>query len=132
MPWSLIDHTGDIGIEVRAASLEALFADAARALFEILAAVPPEPRGTRESLPIPAGDPAEALRDFLAELLYRFSMERKMYVEFAPGNGAVEAAWEPYDAARHPLGTELKAVTWHQLEVTRKDEAWFGRVIFDV
>jgi SHS2 domain-containing protein len=130
--WTLLDHTGDIGIEVRAPSLEALFADAALALFEILARRPPDPRGTRESLPIPAGDPAEALRDFLAELLYRFSVERKMYVGFAPGSGTVEADWEPYDAARHPLGTELKAVTWHQLAVTRKDGAWFGRVIFDV
>ncbi len=130
--WTLLDHTGDIGIEVRAGSREALFAEAAAALFEILAEKPVDSRGTPESLPIPGGDPAEALRDFLAELLYRFSMERKMYVGFAAGSGTVEAAWEPYDAARHPLRTELKAVTWHQLEVTRENDAWSARVIFDV
>jgi len=132
MTWTLIDHTGDIGIEVRATSREALFADAAAAMFEILAGKPAGARGTPEALTLPAGDPAEALRDFLAELLYRFSMERKMYVAFAAGSGTVEAAWEPYDAARHPLRTELKAVTWHQLEVTRENDAWSARVIFDV
>ena len=132
MTWTLIDHTGDIGIEVRAGSREALFAEAAAAMFEILAGKPPDARGTPESLPLPDGDPAEALRDFLAELLYRFSMERKMYVAFAEGSGTVEAAWEPYDAARHPLATELKAVTWHQLQVTRENDAWSARVIFDV
>jgi SHS2 domain-containing protein len=55
-----------------------------------------------------------------------------MYVGFAPGSGTVEAAWEPYEAARHPLRTELKAVTWHQLRVTRENDAWTARVIFDV
>lgn len=127
-----MDHTGDVGIEVRAPSREALFAEAARAMFAILARAPAEPRGVPESLGIPEGDPAEALRDFLAELLYRFSGERRMYVAFAPGSGTVEAAWEPYDPVRHPLGTELKAVTWHRLAVAREDADWFGRVIFDV
>lgn len=130
MPWTLIDHTGDIGIEVRASTPEALFAEAASAMFSILAETPPGAKGTPETLP--AGGDAEALRDFLGELLYRFSVERKMYVGFAPGHGTVEAAWEPYDAARHPLGTELKAVTWHQLQVARENDGWRARVIFDV
>ena len=130
MAWTLIDHTGDIGIEVRAESPEALFAEAARAMFSILAQAPPDARGTPESFP--AGEDAETLREFLGELLYRFSVERKMYVRFAAGNGRVEAGWEPYDPLRHPLGTELKAVTWHQLEVARENGTWRARVIFDV
>jgi len=133
MSWELIDHTGDIGVEVRSDSREGLFAEAARAMFDILADTPPGAAGgTRETLAIPEGEDAEALRDFLAELLYRFSMERKMYVGFEPGSGTIEGAWEPYDAARHPLRTELKAVTWHQLGVTRENDAWRARVIFDV
>ena len=132
MSWTLIDHTGDIGVDVRADSREALFAEAARAMFDILAGAPAGATGTPETLAIPAGEDAEALRDFLAELLYRFSMERKMYVGFAAGSGTVEGAWEPYDPGRHPLRTELKAVTWHQLEVTRENGGWRARVIFDV
>lgn len=130
MAWTLIDHTGDIGIEVRAERLEALFAEAAQAMFSILAQSPADPRGSPETLPV--GTDAEALRDFLGELLFRFSVERKMYVGFRPGNGTVEAVWEPYDPVRHPLGTELKAVTWHQLEVARENGTWRARVIFDV
>src|SRR5262245_54445200 len=100
MSWTLIDHTGDIGIDVRSPSLEGIFADAARAMFEILAEIPGDAKGQAETLE--TGADAEALRDFLGELLYRFSVERKMYVGFTPGSGTVEAAWEPYDAARHP------------------------------
>jgi SHS2 domain-containing protein len=132
MTWELIDHTGDIGVLARAPTLEALFADCARAMFSVLAESPePAPEGADE-FPVPGAEPAEELRDFLSELLYRFSAERRMYVGFTPSAGAVAAAWESYDAVRHPLRTELKAVTYHQLEVVREGGAWRGRVIFDV
>jgi SHS2 domain-containing protein len=126
----LIDHTGDVGIVVRAPTLEALYAEAARAMFGILADAPdPRPTGRRT---FAAGPDPDALREFLADLLYRFSVDREMYVSFAPGTGTVEGAWEPYDPARHPLRTELKAVTWHQLELLREEGGWRARVIFDV
>jgi SHS2 domain-containing protein len=132
MAWELIDHTGDIGVVARAATLEELFAECARAMFSVLAeSEAPAPAGS-DFFPIAGADPAEELREFLAELLYRFSAERRMYVAFTTGAGSVSAAWEPYDAARHPLRTELKAVTYHQLEVVREGGGWRGRVIFDV
>ena len=132
MAWELIDHTGDIGVVARAARLEELFAECARAMFSVLADSPnPAPAGN-DSFPIQGADPPEELRDFLSELLYRFSAERRMYVAFTTGAGSVSADWEPYDAARHPLRTELKAVTYHQLEAVREGDGWKGRVIFDV
>jgi SHS2 domain-containing protein len=132
MTWELIDHTGDIGVVARAPSLEGLFAECARAMFSVLAeSGAPAPVGS-DFFPIQGADPAEELRDFLSELLYRFSAERRMYVAFTPAEGSVSADWEPYDAARHPLRTELKAVTYHQLEAVREDGGWRGRVIFDV
>jgi SHS2 domain-containing protein len=132
MAYELIDHTGDIGVVARAPTLEELFAECARAMFAILAeSSSPSPEGS-DPFPCPGADPAEELRDFLSELLYRFSADHRMYVGFTPGAGSVLAAWEPYDSARHPLRTELKAVTYHQLEVVREAEGWRGRVIFDV
>ncbi|MBV8878631.1 MAG: archease [Planctomycetaceae bacterium] len=132
MSWELIDHTGDLGVVARSATLEELFADCARAMFSILADAPaPAPAGT-ETFPVAGAEPADELRDFLSELLYRFSAEHRMYVAFRPAAGAVAADWEPYDEVRHPLRTELKAVTWHQLEAVREGPGWRGRVIFDV
>jgi SHS2 domain-containing protein len=132
MTYELIDHTGDLGLVARAPTLEELFAECGRALTSILAEVPASsPTGTDTFL-VQGAEPAEELRDFLAELLYRFSAEHKIYVSFKADPGAVAAAWEPYDPARHPLRTELKAVTYHQLEAVREAEGWKGRVIFDV
>jgi SHS2 domain-containing protein len=132
MTYELIDHTGDVGIAVRAPTLEGIYAEAARALFEILADPAGEPAVEWADFPVPPESPADGLRDFLAELLYRFSAERKMYVSFAPGSGKVAVGGAPYNPARHPLRTEIKAVTWHGLRVTREPDGWQARVIFDV
>lgn len=132
MSWELIDHTGDLAVVARAPTLEALFADCARAMFSILAEAPqPKPEST-DAFPVPGADPPEELREFLGELLYRFSAEHRMYVAFTPRQGSIDAAWEPYSEERHPLRTELKAVTWHQLEAVRDGDGWRARVIFDV
>jgi len=132
MSYELIDHTGDIGLVARAPTLEELFAECARAMTAILAEVPaPAPQGS-DRFPVTGAEPAEELRDFLSELLYRFSADRRIYVRFAAEPGALSADWEPYDPGRHPLLTELKAVTYHQLEVVREGDGWRGRVIFDV
>src|SRR5262245_35920569 len=94
MSYELIDHTGDIGVVARAATLEALFSECARAMFEILADAPsPSPSGT-DPFPVAGADPAEELRDFLSELLYRFSTDHRMYVAFAAKPGAVDRSEE--------------------------------------
>jgi SHS2 domain-containing protein len=132
MTWELIDHTGDVGVAARAPTLEELFAEFGRAMFSILAAAPaPAPQET-DVFPVAGAEPAEELRDFLSELLYRFSAEHRMYVAFSSAPGAVSAAWEPYRQDRHPLRTELKAVTWHQLQAVHDGDGWRGLVIFDV
>jgi SHS2 domain-containing protein len=132
MTWEVIDHTGDVGVAARAPTLEELYAEFARAMFSILAAAPaPAPEGT-DAFPVTGAEPAEDLRDFLSELLYRFSADHRMYVSFSAASGSVSGAWEPYREDRHPLRTELKAVTWHQLQAVRDGDGWRGLVIFDV
>ena len=132
MGWELIDHTGDLGVVARAPTLEDLFADCGRAMMSILAEVPSPAPSAADEFPVPGAEPAEELRDFLSELLYRFSADHRMYVGFRAERGTIYADWEPYDEARHPLRTELKAVTWHQLEAVREGGEWRARVIFDV
>jgi SHS2 domain-containing protein len=132
-----LDHTGDIGFEVKAPTLEELFRRAARGLYEILVERRPASAGGEEQLDLQEEGADLLLRTFLSELLYRFLARRTMFVEFTDlrfeGNrltarGPVAA----FDPARDGLRTELKAVTYHQLEVRREPSGWRARVIFDV
>jgi SHS2 domain-containing protein len=127
-----LDHTGDLGVIGSADSLEELFTEFAQMMFVILAEAGDPAPIAEETFAVVGQDPPNELREFLAELLYRFSAERKMYVRFRPGRGSVTCFWESYDASRHPLRTEIKAVTYHQLEARRDGDRWRAQVIFDI
>jgi SHS2 domain-containing protein len=132
------EHTADLGLRVRAADLNTLFAEAAEALFaavvEDLSTVEPrEPVTVRVS----GTDLAYLLFDWLRELLYRFEVDHQVFRRFevkVGPDGLEGTAWgEPYDPGRHPLSHEVKAVTYHGLRVEPTDDGdWLAEVIVDI
>ena len=146
MAVSPLDHTADTGIEVRAADLDELFADAARGLCAAIT----DPAGVAPSeqweVEVAAGDLERLMVDWLEELLFRFDVERLL-----PASAGVTVSEEPvapgtaggwrlrgtvrgerFDPERHPLAVAVKAITYHGLLVERRDDGWHARVIFDI
>ena len=39
---------------------------------------------------------------------------------------------EPINLERHPIHTEIKAVTYHEMIVEKRNDRWYGRIIFDI
>jgi SHS2 domain-containing protein len=136
--YEIFGHTADVGIRVRASSLEALLADAAQGLLALLVenAQDVEPR-TRESFLIPGCDPPLLLFDWLNELLWAFESRRMLFCRFETGMepaGVRAAAWgEPFDPARHRLDHEVKAITYHALRAgPLPDGSWEGSCVLDI
>lgn len=135
--YRIIEHSADTGIEVRAPSLEKLFEDAAAGTLELLGLEKVRHRSER-TLHVKGSPQKELLiKDFLAELLALFDVER-----FAPGKVEVQEIGEDIVKAtvrgealqpdRHRPEREIKAVTYHGLEVTEDEEGWKTRIIFDL
>jgi SHS2 domain-containing protein len=132
------EHTADLGLRVRAADLNTLFAEAAEALFaavvEDLSTVEPrEPTTIRVS----STDLAYLLFDWLRELLFRFEADHRVFRNFEvqiSDNGLTGTAWgEPYNPGKHPLSHEVKAITYHGLLVEQtEDGGWLAEVIVDI
>lgn len=140
MPYSPLDHTADLGIEVRASELDELFLDAAGGLCDsITDRESVEPR--RERTFSARADALDLLLvGWLEDLLYHFDAGGELY---SAGEASVEghgSCWslqakmrgETFDPARHPLKVQVKAITYHGLEVERDGESWRARVIFDI
>ncbi len=132
-----VDHTGDVGIEVRAGSFAELAEAAARGMTEILV----DPSGLsaqREERIVVQGEAGDlVLRAFLAELLYRFLSEGRaaagvVVEEAGPTRIVARIREDRIDPARHDVRTELKAVTYHGLEVRGAGTDWYAKVIFDI
>jgi len=81
--YEFFEHTADLGLRVRAADLDTLFAEAARALFaaivEDLDTVRPL---QRVEVRLPADDREYLLFDWLKGLLYRFDAEHLLLSRF--------------------------------------------------
>ncbi len=135
--YEFFEHTADLGLRVRAADLDALFADAARGLFaaivEDLNMVRPL---QRIDVRLAGSEREYLLFDWLKELLYRFDAEHLLFSRFevhVTAMGLTGAAWgEPLDRGRHELGHEVKAITYHGLCVQPEDGAWLAEVIVDI
>ncbi len=133
------DHTADVGLEARADSLAELYQALGEGLGRFLCASPA--RGEeRRSLAVEAEDLEALVVDFLWALqtelqARRFvlaSLEVGALEEGPPARIAATLLGERYDPARHELAAEVKAITWHGLEVAREGEGWRARVILDL
>ena len=136
------DHTADVGLEVRGESLEDLLATAAQAVFSLMLDEGPTAPEVHEEVrvePVPTGGGFEDIFvAWLQELLYRFEMEHLVPLEFdfaeaGPARVRARVGFGRFDPKRHRAGTEVKAVTYHELAVRRSpDGAWSARFILDV
>jgi SHS2 domain-containing protein len=139
--FETFDHTADLGLRIRAASLDQLFEEAALCLFSALVDDLNTVRTERRAeIVVDGSDREYLLFDWLKELLYRFEAEHLLFSRFEvriAGGGLKAVAWgEPIDWDRHVLSHEVKAITYHGLKVEKVKEAasdgWLAEVIVDI
>ena len=131
-----LEHTADVGLDVQAPTLPALFERAAGGLVGLLygAAPPPLEATVRREVSVQAEDPARLLLLWLRELLYFHEAEGLVYRgarDLAVGEGRARAT-ALLSGTTAPPQQEIKGVTYHGLAAERREDGWQARVIFDV
>lgn len=130
-----IAHTADVRLRVRAPTREALFATAARGMFELMRWRPIGPeRAVKETLRLEAADPETLLVDWLSELLYLAERTGARLRVFDITFTAPNALTAEVKGATGWLPERIvKAVTYHDLRITQtEDGLWETAITFDV
>jgi SHS2 domain-containing protein len=134
--FQFIDHTADAGILVKAPTLEGMFETAALGFSELITRVDSLNCLIQRQFRLQEDDIETLLVSWLQELLYLLDTEGLIFGRFQVNlkDLALEAtAWgEVFDPEIHTMKTEIKAVTYHLLEVVEDDQGWKGQVIFDI
>lgn len=135
--YEVLSHTADKGIKAWGRTLEELFENAAYGMFSLMADLEKYPASESVEIEVAAPDVESLLRAWLAELLYRFEVDRMLFVDFTVhtvGESRVvgTARGLPFHPGIEWLGPPVKAVTLHGLYVHRTDERFEAQVIFDV
>jgi SHS2 domain-containing protein len=132
-----LDHTADVGFRAYGDTVEAVFAHAAEALFDVLTALDQIRPTHQHDLKVEADDLEALMVRWLNELLYRFETEALLFRRFLVNtveNGRLWAScWgETFDPARHGIKTGIKAATYHQIYVTQRGDLWESQVFLDL
>lgn len=136
-PYEIVAHTADLGIRVCAPSREELFTQAVEALFDVMAGRESVRPLHERTISAEGTDGEELFVNFLREALYLFHGEGMLLAEcrmldLAPRVAKALVRGEPFEDGRHVIKTELKAVTYHGVEIVQRPEGWSGKVIIDV
>jgi SHS2 domain-containing protein len=132
---TLEEHTGEVRIRVEAASEEELFAEAGRALGELMgAARPPEPGEPYESVELDGRDREELLVAWLDELVFRTERSGRIYGDLRVWLHGNRLRAEIRGGEMTEPRTPVKAATLHGLRIERmrEDGRVIARVVLDV
>src|SRR3990170_5304559 len=134
--FEVIEHTADVGILARGDTVEEAFAAAADGMLSFI--IRPEdvrPVETRRRT-VEADDRGGLLIAWLNDLLLllngdAFVPRECRVLECSETRLVADVDGEPVDPTRHRFRLDVKAATYHQLDVAEND-GWQARVIFDV
>ena len=135
--YSLIDHTSDFGMLIHGADPSELFTHAARALFDVIGDFGPLTQKHRRIITVQGADWPDLMISWLRELLYLWNGQQQIVAgvtiqSISETRLEAEVATDDLDVRRHAVENEIKAVTYHQIEVAPHARGWRARVIFDI
>ena len=136
--YETFEHTADVGLRIRAATLDELLAEAAHGLYALIVPDQSSVRlATVYRIELAAEAPDLLLFDWLSELLYVYETRHLLLAAFevhlAETRLTAICRGEPIDPARHVLDHEVKAITYHGLKVEHlPDGSWLAEVIVDI
>jgi SHS2 domain-containing protein len=135
-PFEVIDHTADIGIIARGKDLAVLFTNAAGGMLSLLIDVDTLQQDTTKEIRLEAGDKETLLIVWLNELLYIIYTEKLVLCKFdivIDGNRlTARCAGQELEPKDHRIRREIKAATYHDLQIAQREGGYLVKVIFDI
>lgn len=134
--YRLLPHTADIRLEVRGRNLGGVFEAGVSSLFSLMTDRRRVRAAETRTIEAAGEDLEERLFLLLREALLLFSADRFL-IRSARGRMNVsgvtmEVRGETFDASRHAVFREIKAVTAHGISVERKAGEFVARFVVDV
>ena len=135
-PYEYLEHTADMGLLVSGKNLSELLKNAAQGLFETIAVVDTIDATDSVEIRLTAESVEDLFVRWLDELIFQHETQ-EIFFKCADIKACSETTvaarvyGEPVNFDKHAVYTEIKSVTYHQLQVVRQcDGSWFAQVIF--
>jgi len=139
--FEFLEHKADAYIAAYGTSLEQCFENAGLALFETMTDTGKVAKTVEEEVQVSGRDEVGLLYSWLERLLVMFETGGNLYSCFKvleiqrteDGYCLRARVWgEPFNPAVHVQKTEVKAVTYHQMEIVEENGMVVARFILDL
>lgn len=139
--FKFLEHTADVFIEAYGKKMEEVYENAALALFEVMTDTSKINQTLSEIVEVRATDNFELLYNWIEQFLIKFEVENKIYSKFK-----VEAIkkinselylsakifGEPFDHEKHPSKIEVKAITYHDMNIEENNGLFKAKFLLDI
>jgi SHS2 domain-containing protein len=135
--YELIDHTADVGVKAYGKTISEAFENAAKGMFDIITDKSEIDNIGQYIIELEAPDLEQLLVDWLSDLLFLNSAKNLVFgffkVDLDENKSKLSAKvfGEKFNISKHKAGAEIKAVTYHMLEV-KKIKPFYVKVLFDI
>jgi SHS2 domain-containing protein len=135
--FEILDHTADIGLIIYGDNLKSLFENAGEGFFHLITDLRKVRRRVKRRINIGGESLDRLMVDWLSELLYLHDVEGLLFKGFkieSVGENGLRAVvkGEAFQEKIHVIKTEVKAVTYHRIEVRKENGRWRAQIIFDL
>jgi SHS2 domain-containing protein len=139
--FKFLEHTADVFIEAYGKNMKEVYENAALALFEVMTDTSKIDQTLSEIVEVRALDNFELLYNWLEQFLIKFEVDNNIFSKFE-----VEAIkklnselflrakifGEPFDHKKHPSKVEVKAITYHDMNIEENNGLFKARFLLDI
>jgi SHS2 domain-containing protein len=135
--YKLIDHTADFGIHVYGSDPKELFANAAWAVFDLITEIDELTGIDSCRIEVSGDDWPDLMVNWLREVLYLWNgkellVKNARILSLSETELTATLECDSFNPDRHVIKTEIKAVTYHQIQVNSSPSGWEAMIIFDI
>ena len=141
MSYNILDHTADVKIEVFARTLEEAFEVAGQALVETMTEISKVEAKEKNSITVTGEDLYALLYEWLEALIVLFDAEGLIFSRFIvhkierknnEWHLTGEVWGEAFNIDKHPQGTEVKAITYAEMEIQKEESHVRLQFVLDI
>jgi SHS2 domain-containing protein len=136
MMYEELEHTADVKVRIKAATLDGLFAEAAHTLMNVMYGDDIRKGNERREITVQSADFENLMQEFLSEVLFLSEVDNLVFssviVHITNLTLQARLTGEPFEPSRHTGGTEVKGISYSGLRIFQEGAGYIVELIFDV
>lgn len=127
-----VKHTADLALRVWAPDFHALLIQSASGMYDLIGILHQREKPVAHSLELPNGSPEEILVDFLNELVFLLEESNQAFDQFCFLEDDANLSIEMKGYQVSSYHRQIKAVTFHNLEIKEGSKGFETTITFDI